>query len=263
MLTVVSFGGGTDSTGMLVGMVERGEPAPHAILTGDTGGEWPHTYRHIEAMSAWLVDHGYPAVKLLRRNRRDGTWESLEDNCRRVGMLPSIAYGYKTCSHKFKIEPQDFFCNNDPAMQTEWTAGRKVRKLIGYNWGEFWRAKFQEDEKYVFDYPLIDWKWTKKDCVEAIERNGLRQPGKSACFFCPNTKKGEVRVLRDRHPELLDRALAMEAGANLTSIVGLGRNWSWAQFLKQGELALDEPESEHEITCDCFESGEALPDLSD
>jgi len=45
MSFVVSFGGGTNSTAMLVGMWERGE-RPDAILFADTGGEKPHTYQH-------------------------------------------------------------------------------------------------------------------------------------------------------------------------------------------------------------------------
>lgn len=259
MLTLVSFGGGTDSTAMLIGMVERGEPAPHAILFGDTGGEFPHTYQHIADFSEWLVARGYPAIRCLRRNKRDGSWESLEAECLRIKSLPSVAYGYKTCSQKFKIEPQDKWCNNDPLIRAEWRAGRKVRKLIGYDWDEFYRAKFYDDKKYTFSYPLIDWKWRRKDCIETIARAGFEQPGKSSCFFCPHMKRGEVRVMRDRYPDLLDRATAMESGARLTSIVGLGRDWSWREFLKQRDLPLEDgPADRSAIDCNCFEAADTL-----
>jgi hypothetical protein len=258
-LTVVSFGGGTDSTAMLIGMVERAEPPPHAILFGDTGGEFPHTYEHIRTFSDWLVTHNYPAVHSLRRNKKDGSWESLEDECLRIRSLPSIAYGYKTCSQKFKIEPQDKWCNNDPGLRAEWKVGRKVRKLIGYDWDEFYRAKFYDDKKYTYEYPLIDWRWRRKDCVEAIARAGLKQPRKSSCFFCPHMRPDEIRTMRDQYPDLLDRALAMEAGAKLTSIAGLGRDWSWRAFLQQGDLPLMDTKTDRSaIDCNCFEAGETL-----
>lgn len=259
MLTIVSFGGGTDSTAMLIGMVERGEPSPHAILFGDTGGEFPHTYEHIRIFSEWLVAQGYPPVQVLRRNKKDGSWESLEAECLRTKNLPSIAYGFKTCSQKFKIEPQDKWCNNDPVFRAEWKAGRKVRKLIGYDWDEFYRAKFYDDKKYVLEYPLIDWRWRRSDCMEAIARAGFKQPMKSSCFFCPHMRRDEVRVMRDRYPDLLERAVTMEATAKLKSIAGLGRSWSWRAFLEQKDLPLmDIPQDRSAINCNCFEAGDSL-----
>ena len=48
-ISVVSFGGGVNSSAMLIGMHERGI-TPDAILFSDTGGEKPETYQHIEDM---------------------------------------------------------------------------------------------------------------------------------------------------------------------------------------------------------------------
>ena len=49
--SVVSYGSGTNSTAMLVGLHERGEK-PDLILFADTGGERPDTYRHKEIVNA-------------------------------------------------------------------------------------------------------------------------------------------------------------------------------------------------------------------
>ena len=38
-------------------------------------------------------------------------------------------------------------------------------------------------------------RWGRDDCVAAIARVGLPQPGKSACFFCPSSKKHEIITL--------------------------------------------------------------------
>jgi len=60
-------------------------------------------------------------------------------------------------------------------------------------------------------------------------------PPKSACWFFPASKKREIVWLREHHPELLKRALAIEENAkpNLTSVVGLGRSFSWGEFLDE------------------------------
>lgn len=136
--------------------------------------------------------------------------------------------------------------------------GGKVVKLIGYDAGESRRAKMTEDEKYIFRYPLIEWNWDRDACIEAIKRAGLRLPGKSACFFCPSSRKPELIQLRETYPELMDRALKMESEAELTSIKGLGRNYSWAEFLRQydaGKVCATN-EQTTDIPCGCYDGGE-------
>ncbi len=89
-------------------------------------------------------------------------------------------------------------------------------------------------EFFTYWYPLAsDWGMDRAACERSIRDAGLPVPIKSACWFCPASKKKEIVWLREHHPELLERALAIEANAqpNLTSVVGLGRSFSWADFL--------------------------------
>jgi hypothetical protein len=139
---------------MLVEMVRLGKPVD-LILFADTGGERPETYRYIDLFSNWLVERGYPEIQIVRKVRKTGEVQTLEQNCLEAKMLPSIAYGFKSCSLKYKVQPQDKFCNNWQPARDEWAAGRKVVKLIGYDAGEERRAKILEDDKYTYEYPLI------------------------------------------------------------------------------------------------------------
>ena len=86
---------------------------------------------------------------------------------------------------------------------------------------------------FAYSYPLLDWGMDRAACERSIRDAGLPVPVKSACFFCPASKKAEILALRDRHPRLLARALAVEANArpNLTSVRGLGRSFAWADWL--------------------------------
>lgn len=241
-MRAAAFGGGTNSTAILCGWVERGmvDTQPIDVITfADTGGERPETYRHIERMNKWLPAHGLPQITVVRRNARTPEDFTLEGNCLRRKMLPSLAYGFKSCSQKYKIQPQDKAMNNDPRARDLWKSGGKVEKLIGYEFAESrrWMKAPIEDEKYSYRYPLVEWEWSRPECLAAIQRAGLELPGKSSCFYCPASKKSEIDNLRREHPDLYARAIAMEDNARdgLTTVKGLGRRFSWRDYTRTQE----------------------------
>ena len=251
MTTVASYGGGVNSTAMLIGLAERQQP-PDLIFFADTGGEKPETYTYVHRFAHWLGRHGMPAIREVAAPNT-----TLEGFCLRKNVLPPIAFGFKTCSQRFKKEPQEKFLNNwEPARET-WKRGEKIVKLIGYDAGEPQRAIAYADDKYTQRYPLIEWGWDREECFAAIARAGLCPPPKSACFFCPNMKAHEVVELKREHPDLFERALEIERRAmpNLISIKGLGRGqFSWqevgeadeAQVKLFGDYARDMP-------CECYD----------
>jgi len=77
----------------------------------------------------------------------------------------------------------------------------------------------------------MEWGWDREACIRAIEAAGLPQPGKSSCFFCPSMRAEEIIDLRENHPDLFRRAVALEdnAQANLKTVKGLGRSYSWKE----------------------------------
>lgn len=251
---VACYGGGTNSNAYLIGMVQRGEPVD-AILFADTGGERPETYANVELFSGWLVSQGYPAITIVKKGGRP---ETLEESLLRLGSLPSIAYGFKTCSMRFKVEPQDKWLNNWPIAQEAWANGRKVTKIIGYDMDEPHRVKPFTSPKYENRYPLLEWGWGREECVQAIKAAGLPQPGKSSCFFCPSSTKPEILDLRDKHPELLQRALAIEKNAKLDTVNGLGRRLNWGDFIELVEEAEDPStftlrQPDMPLPCGCYD----------
>lgn len=246
---VVAYGGGTNSTALLVGMLERGE-RPDLILFADTGGEKPWTYTHTATVSDWCESVGFPRIETVRYANKAGQVITLYDKCISGKMLPSIAYGFKSCSEKWKRRPQDRYVSQWAPAQDAWAAGLKVVKLIGYDADEDRRAGIAEDAQYTYRYPLIQWGWDRDECVAAIARAGLPQPGKSACFFCPNSTEAEIRALP---PELQEKAVAMEDNAELTTIAGLGRRFPWRDVIRsdkaQGRFDFGVPE----MPCGCFD----------
>ena len=251
MVNLVCYGGGTNSTALLVEKVKRGEPVD-IILFADTGAEKPHTYAYVEMFSAWLVERGYPAIQTVKAVNMAGEGYTLTQDCIDRRALPSLAYGFKTCSLRWKLAPQEKFLNNFDLCKVEWKAGRMITKHVGFDWGESHRVKaYSEDTKYEVTYPLVDWRWDRKRCVEAILAAGLPLPGKSSCFFCPSMKPHEIKELERDYPELLQLALEIEANAELHSVVGLGRSFSWREFLKQGSF--DFCGNSIEADCGCYD----------
>jgi len=259
-LLAVAFGGGTNSTAMLCGFRERGIK-PDLILFADTGGELPETYEHVLEMDTQCRIWWGIGIETVRKTYQ-GEFEGLEKNCTRKRMLPSLAYGRKTCSQKYKVEPQTrrMLKFMDEHGVTE------CIKAIGYDAGESHRQIAKDHMQHAkgrierFWYPLVEWGWRRKECVEAIARHGLTQPGKSACFFCPAMKRGEILRLKQTRPDLFARALEIERNAILKSPGrGLGgQSLRWenvdAQDEAQGKLwdYLDEHD-ESPIPCGCYD----------
>lgn len=232
LLRVVSFGGGVNSTAMLIGMLERGDK-PDAILFADTGGEKPATYEHVEVMKRWCVDNGFPEMtRVSYSTSRHGT---LENECLNNGTLPSKAFGFGGCSQKWKRYPMDRWIDRWEPANERWERGEKVARLIGIHAGETRRGKIPDDNKFTYRFPLREWGWGQAECEASIVRHGMSIPVKSACFFCPAMRKAEVIALAKEHPDLFERAVELERNAKecggLEVVKGLGRHWTWEDLV--------------------------------
>ena len=228
---VVAYGLGVDSTAMLVGMVER-NIRPDAILFADVGGEKSETYAFLPVMNAYLAAHDFPEVVVVRyvpqNFKHYPPYYSLEENCLTNGTLPSEAFGFGSCSQKWKAAPQAKWLASFPPAAECWARGEKVIRAIGFdNSGADKKrrcaAENIKDARYEFWYPLQEWGWDRGVCKAMIARAGLPVPPKSSCFFCPNMSPAEVAELP---ADKLRRIVLMEARAKprLTKIEGLWRN---------------------------------------
>lgn len=244
---VVNFGGGVDSTAILVGLARlyrAGDATakPDLILFADTGDEVAETYANVRRISDWCEEQfGIPVTVVSRPTHIPGRvgYKSLSENCVTNETLPGEAFGRGNCSMKWKHEPMDRFLHGSkrPAvkgwLESNGFEGRPVR-AIGYDADEgrgcgkrAKNAQIVEDDVNAYRYPLIEWGWTREDCHAAIASEGLPAVVKSACFLCPNQTEAELRLMAQLQPELLLRACAIEEiakrGRNGLQIEGLWR----------------------------------------
>lgn len=269
-LLCVSYGGGINSVAVLVLLRERGL-VPRAIVMANPGSERRGTMRYLaEVTNPTLAAWGFPQVEVIDRItegqhiKRAWRLETLEDECLRTKSLPSVAYGWKKCSAKYKGDTQRWWAARQPWMQAEWVAGRKVVKVIGYDADEQRRVRSvfalpREASRFVPWYPLVEAGWNRDDCEEKIAAAGLPLPTKSACTFCPNNTLAEWEELRREEPEAFERAVAMsrnaEASIESPEVVGLMRCnphgkrqlHVWADDGYGGELG----GKEDDMPCEC------------
>ena len=256
---IVAYGGGTNSTAMLCGFREKGV-RPALILFSDTGGELPRTYEHIELMSAKCVEwFGIPIETVWKTYK--GERSTLEQDCLRNKSLPSLAFGFKACSMKYKIEP----VNKRVRAWMDGNGHKQVTKAIGYDAAEGHRStKIKQTDLGAGRvelnwFPLLEWNWRRDECVDAIARHGLPQPGKSSCFYCPAMKLREIIRLRQEHPEHYARAVAMEENMIVKGRVeGLAFGQKWSEIVKadDDQLKLFDWLDRHDapqVPCGCYD----------
>ena len=225
---IVSYGGGVNSTAMLFGFLEKAI-MPDLILFADTGCENNETLDYVAGFSTWIQKCGMPQITTVRYDT--GPNETLEMECLVNGTLPSLAFGFKGCSVKWKRAPMD-------KAVKRFTSDPCVR-AIGIHAGESHRGKIPNTEQFEFWFPLIAWNWWQRDCEAIIVRHGHPVPRKSACWCCPAMRKAEVRKQAKKRPDLHARCVAMEQNARdnggLKTIKGLGRHWSWEAIAQADE----------------------------
>jgi len=251
---VVCYGGGVDSTAMLIAL-HRAGITPDLITFADVGAEKPETYAMVKTMSEWCRSVGFPeVVTCTKLTNPETSYSTLTGNCTDNETLPSLAFGMKSCSIKWKQGPQDQYlrgCKSGPNKRDPhpiWLdcqrRGIKPVKLIGYDAGpaDLRRSKKLKESDAHFDYryPLQQLGMARGECIALILDEGLPVPIKSACYFCPASQKWELWWLAGEHPELFEKALEMEVtamtghhtrfdeiemGAGFMELIGSGKRW--------------------------------------
>lgn len=239
MPVVVSYGGGTDSTAMLIEMKNRGI-IPDAIVFADVGNEHEYTYDYLPVMQKWLENNNMPAITIVRYTPKRFKWRpytTLGGNCIANRTLPSLAFGRKSCSLKWKVAPMDKWVSHKYGRNTP------VFRAIGYDCSPKDSRRFAHAQgainpnrpNDVFIYPLQDYGMNRSDCIDAINNAGLPQPDKSSCFFCPAKKAMELHLTSKRQ---LQQIVAIEGAAmpNLKTVRGLWRRSSMTDYIINEKL---------------------------
>jgi PP-loop superfamily ATP-utilizing enzyme len=222
-LSVISYGGGVQSTAMLV-LAARGElgyPVSHALFA-NVGDDSEHP-ASLDFVRSHAVQYGrrhdIEVVELVKTST-DGTPVTLRglmddhDNASMpIPMRGSItgAPGARSCTADFKI-----------AVIRRWLRANGASKAspatvaIGISVDELHRASNKNDNTYERRvFPLLDLGLTRDDCHKIIADAGLPVVGKSSCYFCPFHRTQTWAEMRRDEPELFASSQELEDSFNV------------------------------------------------
>ena len=190
--SVLSYGGGVNTTALMVLLVRRKMPFDVAVFA-DTGGELPETYSYLDVARRYLDRHGIE-LKVVRS--KNGT---LYETCKRRKVVPSKIWRWST--RDYKITPIHAYYRS---------LGTRIREYLGIAYDEIERMKPSRESYITSKFPLVDFKMTRQDCMAVIRSAHLPIPVKSGCYFCPFMDIPRWQSLYVKHNDLFLKAMELE-----------------------------------------------------
>ena len=201
---------------MLLLMIERGLPID-LVLTADTGMEFPEMYRHWDRVEQYLFQKRGLKLTILR-HPRGFEWLMFNDPKSRRSCLENRAL--------LGVPP---YGNGWPGIKVRWCTGQLKTHLIRK---EVNRLKQEchalhyvgiaaDEPKRIEQeqYPLVEWGIAERQALQICYDRGYTWDGlyelynRCSCWCCPLQRIGELRTLRQRHPQLWTRLLDIDRRA--------------------------------------------------
>jgi len=215
-LRVLSLGAGVQST-TLLRMIIHGElpPVDHAIFS-DTGWEPRAVYEHLEVLKRECETAGIPLHVVSNGNIRE---DALDPESNR-STLPfwltkpngEAAMARRKCTQEYKLKPlvnkQRELAGLKPRQRS---TEHLITTVIGISWDEAQRMKDPLFPWIVNEYPLVDLRIRRADCIRWNEEHGYPPPPRSSCIGCPFHDNAEWRRIRDDEAAWADAVAFDEA----------------------------------------------------
>ena len=271
-LRVLSWGGGLDSTTLLL-MSHHGElPRLDAAIFADTQNEPIAVYETIEWVSK-TVD--IPIYRVSAGNLGEQVLSVAQDYANGKHLSagqhgqppfwvrndPNKAYAtadsggqlWRKCTHDYKIAP----------------IRKKVRELLGVRatgrlprdmWVEQWigfprdelQRTFCSDVQWITNiFPLIlPKRMAKRDCAAWLTEHGYPIPMKSSCTFCPYHSNASWRDMRDNRPDEWTSTIEFEQQLHAGRLPGVrGIPYVHQSMVPLSLAVIDEPDNGPELFC--------------
>lgn len=194
----LSFGGGVNSTAMLLSLTDSPEEFETVFI--NHGGDYPETYQYVEYLRA----QGFKITEVIPSYRGFST---LYDYCMNFNIIPTTQFRW--CTHRFKILPYlEYIKPHIPCTS-----------FIGFDAGEAKRVERNKSRKVQYaiehqiknKFPLFDQGIDRNGCIDLINDAGLKIPPKSGCYFCPFQSNIGYRTLFLNHPDMFRRVEQLES----------------------------------------------------
>lgn len=214
---ILCLSGGKDSTALAVYLKDK---IPNLeYLFCDTGKELKETYEYLNKIEAIL---GIEITRLRAEHSFDHYFEKYS------GFIPSPQMRW--CTKELKIIPFERYCGDD-----------RVFSYVGIRADEDREGYVSHKPNITPRFPFKEDGITKSDVLKILNDSGLGMPdyyewrSRSGCYFCFFQRKIEWIGLKNRHPDLFEKAKSYEKENTPT-----GGRYTWSPKESLDELALRE-----------------------
>ena len=190
---ICGISGGKDSSALAVYLREDVPEMEYFFC--DTGAELPETYEYLTRLEVILSK---PIVRLNARRGFDHWFEVFR------GALPSPQMRW--CTKNMKIKPIEEWIGDEPAISYVAIRADEANRK-GY---------ISTKSNIETRFPFIDDDINHDDVLRILSDAGIGLPSyyewrtRSGCYFCFYQRKAEWIGLSERHPDLFERAVAIE-----------------------------------------------------
>ncbi len=220
---IVMLSGGKDSTALALYLRQKYPQRRFEYLFCDTHKELPETYEYLARIEARL---GCRVERLASRHGDRGF-----DHYLKIyrGFLPSPQARW--CTRQLKIEPFERYVGDDPA-----------RLYVGLRADERRDGYISTKRNIQPVFPFREDGIERADVMRILEESGVGLPSyyewrsRSGCYFCFFQQRGEWVRLKERYPELYEKAKQYEKQE---------QGYTWVQNESLSEL--EAPERQREI----------------
>lgn len=217
---IVSLSGGKDSTALAIFLRDKIPQLEYIFC--DTHEELQETYDYLDLLEAFLQRK----IQRLNPSRGFEHWLDMYN-----GMLPSAQVRW--CTRKLKIEPFEEYVGNDAVWS--YVGIRADENRSGY-------VSTKPNIKPVL--PFKEYGLGRGDVERILDESGLGLPDyykwrqRSGCYFCFYQRSGEWVGLKEKHPDLFEKAKAFESQRG-------GEHFYWRQ--RESLEQLEQPERMDQI----------------
>jgi len=207
MATIISYGGGVQSTALVVLAMQRGWQIDEIVHVDLLDAESPATREYVKHFACWLRETYNRGITILQRDLygdmmanpafTPAPWRARDGSF----MLR------RQCTRQYKVEPIRRYLYQQYKRE-------KIQLMLGISVDEFHRMRDSGSARIENVYPLVDERLNRNDCRAIIERAGLAAPPKSSCWFCPyRSARSQAELLR-QYPALREMGEELERRIN-------------------------------------------------
>jgi len=212
--TYLSLGAGVQSSALLLMSSKElcGVPKSDIAIFSDTQSEPPWVYEHLEKL------HELSNIPIVTVTAGDLSHDTLVGKGQgHEGFITIPVYSAnlegdvlpfrRQCTFEYKIAPIQKEIRRQLGYKPRMRVKEKVQALLGISLDESIRMKPSRYPYITNEFPLINARFTRQDCLNILQRYGWPVPKKSACIFCPFHRDSNWKDYKENHPDLWEKII--------------------------------------------------------